>query len=163
WMEGLISNEFMPSPDKVGQRFIQKLQAAGQAIEFEGIVMSHDRPRNYSVKLSNLQITLSSHYRLTPVRGGTEREYTARVETRSFATTFMKLLYTTVKKIYLGRQMRRLKELTEAIGTASILAIVIASSFAHAGVTVKSRLLKPGEAVGSPVTQYFTKHSVRFD
>jgi uncharacterized protein YndB with AHSA1/START domain len=116
WMDGLEGTTFPEgrNPDNpVGTKFKQRIKEGSRIQEYDGEVMSYEKPKNLSVKVANKQIAVLVDYNLSPIAGGTRLDYACEVFCFSWIARVMGRLFGWLMKSILRKQMDNLKAVAE--------------------------------------------------
>jgi hypothetical protein len=82
WLSGLERTVFpdgRPAGSQAGTRFTQLVRQKGGLAEYEGVILTHVRPRRFTVRVGNRHFTALVDYRLESLGDRSRLDFTARL------------------------------------------------------------------------------------
>ena len=117
WMEGFVENIYEDDFDyenPVGKKFIQRLEEDGKIQEYDGEVLSYNRPKELGIRLKHSSFQVDVYYRFSSVETDQTRlDFECNVEMYSSMAKMVGFLYSWFTKRILIKQMNDLKEYAE--------------------------------------------------
>jgi len=117
WMGGFVENIYEDDFDyenPVGKKFIQRLEEDGKIQEYDGEVLSYNRPKELGIRLKHSSFQVDVYYRFSSVETDQTRlDFECNVEMYSSMAKMVGFLYSWFTKRILIKQMNDLKEYAE--------------------------------------------------
>lgn len=120
WMDGLIESEYISEFDTnnpLGVTFRQRASEMGQEIEYEGKIIAYEKPQCFGIRIANRNFTAEMNYHLTPIRTGTQLNYSAMMTINSFKYRLLASAFSSMAEKGLARRLKNLKALAESQST----------------------------------------------
>lgn len=117
WMAGFVDNiheENFDYENPVGKKFKQRLKEGGKIQEYEGEVLSYNRPKELGIRLKHSSFQVDVYYYFTSVETNQTRlDYECKVEMYSSIAKVMGFLFSWFTKRILTKQLNDLKAYAE--------------------------------------------------
>lgn len=117
WMEGFIENVYEKDFDTnhpVGGKFKQKLKEGGKIQEYDGQIISYNRPKELGIRLMSPSFDVDVYYRFfSEGNEKTRLEYECNLKMHSFIAQIMGSLFSWFTKRIHIKQINALKSYAE--------------------------------------------------
>lgn len=118
WLDSLEESRYLShfDPDNpIGTPFRQRAREMGQAIEYEGKIVTYERPRRFGVRVGAKQLTLDMQYRLASIDAGTRLTCTVEMIKASFKARLLATAASSLAEKRLDTHMKKLRAVAETV------------------------------------------------